>query len=466
MPAAGPTPFERVLRLLTPISPGEGRSIGLMLAQVFALLFAYYLIRPVREALILAEGTAVERSYAVGAVALALIFLIPLYQLLFDRIDGHAAKATMLRWVMAFFITNLLAFCALGAAGVPIAVPFFVWVGVFSVMLMAQFWAFASDLFDIRSGERLFAVIAVGSAAGAWSGSRVSGWLFPALGPYGLMLGASAILALVAWLSARVQAAVPDDDRAPDDTPAAPPAPGIDELLAGFATVLRSRYLLLIAVLVALVNWIGSTGGYILASFVEDWAEQAVATTGEGQRELIGGFYGSYFAWITLLQLLLQLLVVPRVIRHLGLGVAIMALPLVMVAGYGLMAWVPVFALVRAALIAENSVNYSLHATTCSALYLPLQRHEKYIGKTVVDTFFWRFGDLLQAVTILLATGVFALPPSALMLFNLLLALVALAVAAAIGHLNRRAVKVRLAHPGGDARPPTPLPLDAAGRTG
>lgn len=437
--------LERALRLLATVRPGEGRSILLMVTQVYLLLLAYYLIRPLREALILAEGTSVVRSYAVGAVALTLIFLIPLYKLLFDHLDGHGGKSTVLRWVMGFFITNLLAFCALGAAGVPIGVPFFIWVGVFSVMLLAQFWAFAADLFNIRSGQRLFAIIAVGAALGAWCGSRLSGWLISAVGPFPLMLVAALLLATALCLSVFVERSVPVRSRARDDvSPHAPPLRGLGELRSGFDVVLRSRYLLLIAAFVALINWINSTGGFILASFVEEYAAQRVASGDvAGEREIIGRFYADYFAWVTLLQLFLQMFVVSRVLKYLGMRAALVMLPLVMVANYGLMAWMPVFALVRLTMIAENGMNYSLHGTSCHSLFLPLTREQKYVGKTTIDTFFWRFGDLLHALTIFVAAQWLQVEIGLIMLFNLGLALVALGVSLLIGREHARAADAR-----------------------
>jgi AAA family ATP:ADP antiporter len=443
MHTSGLSPLERGLQLLATVRPGEGRGIVLMVAQVFLLLLAYYLIRPLREALILAEGTSVVRSYAVGAVALTLIFLIPLYKLLFDHLDGRGSKSTVLRWVMGFFITNLLVFCALGAAGVPIGVPFFVWVGVFSVMLLAQFWAFAADLLNIRSGQRLFAIIAVGAALGAWCGSRLSGWLIAAIGPFPMMLVAAALLVAALGLSLLVERSIPLDARAPEDAPRRlPPPRGLGELRSSFDVVLRNRYLLLIAVFVALINWINSTGGFILASFVKDYAAQRVASGDvAAERELIGRFYGDYFAWITLLQLFLQLFVVSRVLKYLGVRAALVMLPLVMVANYGLMAWMPVFALVRITMIAENGMNYSLHGTSCHSLFLPLTREQKYVGKTTIDTFFWRFGDLLHALTIFVGVQWLQLEMGLIMLFNLALALVALSVSLLIGHHHARAVR-------------------------
>lgn len=438
------TPFERFLHLFTTVRAGEGRSVLLMLLQGFLLLLAYYLIRPVREALILVEGTPEVRAYAVGAVALTLIFVIPLYKLLFDQLGGKHDKSAVLRWVMYFFIANLLAFAALGALGVAIGVPFFVWVGVLSVMLLAQFWAFSADLFNLKTGQRLFAVLAIGCALGAWCGSQLSAQLFAIAGPYRLMLLSAALLACVTWISRLVERSVPAGSQAAPGRAELRPR-GFPDVLGGFNVVLRSRYLLLIAVFIVLINWVSSTGGYILSSFVDEYAEWAVATGGAGsKRDAIGRFYGSYFAWVTLAQLLLQMFVVSRLIRHFGVRGALLVLPAVMIVNYGLIAVVPVFSLMRITMIAENSCNYSVHTTASHSLFLPVTRHEKYVGMTTIDTFFFRFGDLLQALMIFVVTHWLPLPLRDVMLINLGLSLAALGTAVAIGRHHRAEVREHL----------------------
>ncbi|HET6603553.1 MAG TPA: hypothetical protein VFG21_04965 [Xanthomonadaceae bacterium] len=434
--------FERLLQLFTPVRPGEGRAVFLMLAQVFLLLLAYYLVRPVREALILAEGSAELRSYAVGSVALVLIFLVPLYTLLFSSIGRRGSKSAVLRWVAWFFVSNLLLFHALGRIGVPVSVPFFVWMGVFNVMVVAQFWAFAADLLNVRSGQRLFALIAVGGALGAWCGSQLSGRLFALAGPWNLMLASAALLACVVAISRRVESSIPEGSHSLHGSAQGAREAGIGRLLGGFALVARSRYLTLIAVFVTLLNLVGSTGGYILSSYVEAHAAAlSAADPSVDPRAVIGAFYGDYWSWVTLLQFVLQLLVVPRLFQRWGIRTAIVVVPVLMLLNYGLVALLPVFALVRFMAIVEGGANYSVHATTCNALYLPVPREHKYVGKTTIDTFFWRFGDLLHALLILVLARLAGQDMATIVLANLGFAAVLVGVAVAIGRHHHRRVQ-------------------------
>ncbi len=195
------TAVERFLTLFTRVQPGEGRSVGILTLQAFTLMVAYYLIRPVREALILTEGTAELRSYAVGVQALLLILILPVYGELVRR----SASNRVFQYVMAFFALNLVAFSLVGHAGIRFSFVFFVWASIFAVMAVSQFWAFATDLLDVTSGTRLFGVIATGVSAGAWVGANLASAGIKSIGPYGLMLAAAVVLCISIYLSERAR---------------------------------------------------------------------------------------------------------------------------------------------------------------------------------------------------------------------------------------------------------------------
>jgi ATP:ADP antiporter, AAA family len=439
--------FERVLTLFTSVRPGEGRSIFVMLSQIFLLLFGYYLIRTVRETIILVEGTPEVRAYATGAIAITLIFVIPLYKMLFDYLRSGTNKAAVLQWVGAFFISNLLFFALLVWLGIPIAVPFYIWVGVFNVMVVAQFWAFAADLFNVKTGQRLFAVIMVGAALGALTGSQVAGRLYELVGVTNLMLMSATLLAGVLLLSRHAERVVPEGSKSvPVEYRDEAAGNVIGQVLGGFRVVLRSQYLMRIALFIMLLNVVNTTGGYILATFVSAHAQE-VAAASDGAITagvVLARFFGNYYAWITGLQIVIQLFLVSRIFRWFGVRGAILVLPFIMIINYGLILFVPVFALVRVMMIIENAANYSIQGTTNHTLYLPVTREEKYVGKTTIDTFFARFGDLLQAMLIMVMAQMLGLEVGWIIAVNLGLALALLALGVAIGRYHRSAIRQNL----------------------
>ena len=106
--------------------------------NVFSLLTAYYIIKPVREALILGSAGAEIKSYAGAGQALLLLLIVPVYSSIATRLN----RLRLVNGVTAFFISNLVLFYALGQGKVPIGIIFFLWVGLFNLMIVAQFWSF------------------------------------------------------------------------------------------------------------------------------------------------------------------------------------------------------------------------------------------------------------------------------------------------------------------------------------
>jgi AAA family ATP:ADP antiporter len=399
------TRFERLLSLVTSVQPGEGRCVAALCTQALTLMTAYYLVRPVREALILTQGGAELRSYAVGAQALLLILIIPAYGALVRNVD----TSRVFQRVNGFFALNLLVFFLLGRAGVNFGFAFFVWTSIFGVMTVTQFWAFATDLFNVKSGQRLFGVLAIGISAGAWLGSRLASAGFETVGPYGLMLGSAAVLsgaiALSRWSRASVPAASRSEPAPEEQLPAT--RDGAARWLGGFALIARSRYLVGIAALVLLLNWITSTGEFVLS----DWLAQTARETAPGApTAFIGHFMSNYCASITLVGFFIQLLLVSRIIVKAGLTRALLVTPIAFVAGYLLIGIVPVFALLQSVLVVQRSLDYSLLNTSRSALLLPTSREVKYQAKTTIDTFFYRLGDLLSTLTVFIGVRVFSAP--------------------------------------------------------
>ncbi|HEV2086358.1 MAG TPA: hypothetical protein VGR09_14875, partial [Gemmatimonadales bacterium] len=170
--------LDRALRLFADVQAGEGGTALLLALNVFLLFTAYYVIKPIREALILSGGGAEVKSYAAAGQAMLLLALVPAYGALADRLPRRA----LLNTVTAFFVLCLVAFYGLTRANVAVGVVFFLWVGIFNLMIVAQFWSFANDVYTKEQGERLFAIVAFGGSLGAVVGSVVTGRLIPVIG--------------------------------------------------------------------------------------------------------------------------------------------------------------------------------------------------------------------------------------------------------------------------------------------
>ncbi len=429
-------------RVLGDVRPGEGTLVLLMFLNIFVLLVSYYIIKTVREPLILLGGGAEVKSYAGAAQALTLVFYVPIYGWVASRLP----RFRLIVSVVLFFVACIQVFFLWGQSGLPyVGVAFYVWVGIFSLTTIAQFWSYANDIYARPDGERLFPLIAVGSTAGAFLGALVAERLFAlGLGPFLLMQIAAGLLLLHLglYVLASRQAA-----------PSAAAGPRADAPLKkedGFALVLRNRYLLLFALMLILLNIVNQVGEYMLDVYVQRAADEAVtqAVAGQpgldaaGQRAVaesfIGEFKGRYFLGFNLLAVVLQAFFVSRLVQVAGVAGAVLALPLVALGSYGFAAVGAGLAIVRWAKTAENATDYSVMNTGKQMLWLPTTREEKYKAKQAIDTFFVRTGDMIAGGVVYAGTQWLALGPTGFARLNLAVVAAWILVALLVLGENRR----------------------------
>ncbi|MDQ3368992.1 MAG: translocase [Myxococcota bacterium] len=433
MPA--PRLIERIIAVFSKVRPGEGLPVVILLVDLFLILTAYYLLKVVREPLILLGGGAEVKSYAAAGQAVLLILLVPLYGVVASRVP----RMILVNGVTGLFAVSFVVFWSLYLADAPIGVPFFLWLGIFNMMVIAQFWSLATELFSPAQGKRLFPIIALGGTLGAIAGSYVAKLLIKPLGLANIMLLAAALLGVcIALTVVGVRAARRAPPAEDDDEPVAHDEQPLAKE-GGFALVRKVRYLRLIAIMIVLYNLVNTTGEYILGSVVTATATAEAAGNEEVAKQLVGQFYGDFFTWVNIIAALLQALVVSRIVRYFGVRVGLLILPAIALGGYALIASVPFLLWIKVAKITENSVDYSLHNTVRQMLWLPTSREAKYKAKAAVDTFFVRFGDVLAAGVVWVGTSI-ALSPRMFALVNLAVVAVWLLLAIMVGREHERQV--------------------------
>lgn len=431
--------LDRFLGLFGEVRAGEAWTAIFLTLNLFFLLTGYLIIKTVREPLILAGGGAEIKSYTSAGQALLLFLIVPAYGFLASKIN----RIKLITWVTLFFISNLIVFYVLARWGVAIGVVFFLWVGIFNLFVVAQFWSFANDLYSQEQGKRLFGIVAFGGSIGAIVGPKVAGWLLQPLGVFELLLVAGVILGICILITNIVHAR--ERDQAAEKKDHAEKPLGKE---GGFKLVVTQRYLFLIALLIVVLNLVNTTGEYILGKIVTQEARQKVveaqrqaaasgATTllSEEERKrieqkFIGNFYGNFYFWVSLLSAGIQLLIVSRILKSMG-AAALLFLPCIALGGYFLIASFPVLSYIRSAKILENATNYSLQNTTHQSLFLLTSREAKYKAKAAIDTFFVRAGDVASAMFVFLGAQL-ALGVSAFASINIVMALVWIFLAVAI----------------------------------
>ena len=440
--------LERGLRVFTDIRPGEGPTGVLLFINVFLILCAYYFIKPLRESWIAVSDIAglskmEVKAYSSFGQSLLLAFIVSGY----GRLSARWPRGTLITRCTLACMACLVVFWLLQPgfllANLPgSGIAFYLWVGMFGVFIVAQFWAFAADLYADERGGRLLPLIGIGATAGAATGSLLTEQLVKSQwfdsGSLLLLatipLGASIVLSRIA--DARGPMGRPRHERVRPTTPAAAGTGDVGAL----AFVVRHRYLLAAALVALMTNWVNTNGENLLFRVVQDALDHERAARGITDqaatiafvRAGTAAFYGNYYFWVNVCALLLQALVASRLLAYGGFGAIFLLLPAIALVSYSAMAFLPVLAMVRAMKVAENSVDYSINNTARQVLWLPTTAEMKYKAKPVVDSLFVRLGDGCAAVTVLLGVHLLQLSTQSFFLVNVVLVLGWLAAATVI----------------------------------
>ena len=410
-----------VLRLVADVKPEEVRPALILTFNFFLLFTAYYVLKPIREGLILSmNGGAELKSSATAVQALLFILLVPLYSRLADRFSGRGILAA----IYLFMAANILILMTLGLMTFTyLGVVYFIWIGFFNMLTISQTWSLCNDIFSPEAGKRVFALIGFGAAAGAALGSMVLRSAVPVFGLYKPMIIAAALLTICAalvWfgvparppLGKRRESIASDSSR---------------DLLGGLTMVFRNRYVMLVATLIFLTNLINTNSEYMLGRLVADHFGALIPEGPIRQaalRTAIGEFYASFFFWVNIVVVVAQGVAVSRIIKHLGVKRALFIMPILALFSYLSVLFLPLLAVVRLVKITENSTDYSLNNTVREILYLPLTTDEKYKAKLAADTIFRRIGDALSKPIVFVVVEVLGIGISGFSGVNLLLVLI------------------------------------------
>ncbi len=441
------TRIESFLQVFTEVKTGEGSTALLMFANVFLILCAYYFIKPLREGWI--AVSAIEglskmevKAYSSFAQSMVLIFIVSWYGKLAEQVD----KVTLITRATLFCIFNMIIFWFLQPGyffeHLPLSgIVFYLWVGMFGVFVVAQFWTFCADIYTEESGTRLLPLIAIGATSGATFGSwiveqligldiiQTEALLLIAIFPLLISIG------LMRVVAKRQQTLVTYDAVEHEDVDAQQTAKQPGSLFRSAKLVFLSRFIFAAALVTLLNNWVNTNGENLLFQVVQDNLSETAIHSGlsdktEIQTYTLSGtteFYGNFYFWVNCVALILQSFFASRLLKYGGFGVTLLLLPVVAFVSYTCMALIPILMVVKIMKVAENATDYSINNTARHVLWLPIDSITKFQAKPAIDTLYVRVGDGLAALTVLVGVQYLGLSLPGFFGFNVFLVLLWLA---------------------------------------
>ena len=372
------------LQRFTQVRRGEVAPVLASVLAFFFLLTALMVLRPAREALGIQRGIETVRWLFVGTAVVTLM-VNPVFGLLVSRFR----RLVFINATYLFFAASLLVFYAVlvlapGAIGQTSGMVFFVWFSVFNMLLTMIFWGLMADRFTLEQSKRLFGVIAMGGTAGAIAGPWLASQLAKPVGTAGLLLvatGSMALAVLSVWFLARLQ---PERARAAEEERAVIGGSAWE----GFGAVFRSPYLRGIAVYVVILA--------VIATFLYFTRLQMVAAHSAGLDNRTTVF-ARIDLYAQLATLALQFFLAGRLMKHVGVPVTLMLLPMTVALGFlglALVGSLAAFVIFQATF---NAVDRAIMRPARETLFTVVSRADKYKSKAFIDTFVYRGGDVLGA---------------------------------------------------------------------
>ena len=356
------------------VRPHERRALGWSLLYVFAVLSAYYVLRPIRDEMGV-QGGVQNLPWLFSGTLLGMIALNPLFALLVKRLP----RVLFITLAYRFFALNLLAFLILfslasAEQNVWLGRAFFIWLSVFNLFVVSVFWALMVDVFDTEQGKRLFGFLAAGATVGAIAGSAITASLVRDLGSTTLFFASIALLEVAVFAVKRLSV----NPRPGEEVPIGGGA------LAGISHTLRSPYLLNVCLFILLFTVTSTFLYFQQATIARDYfADRASRTAFFAQVDLL----------VNVLTLAVQLFFTARILRKLGVALTLGILPLFTLLGFAALAAAPVIAVLVAFQVLRRAANFALARPTRELLFTVLPREDKYKAKSFIDTVVYRAGD-------------------------------------------------------------------------
>ncbi len=353
---------------------------------IFAILSSYYVMRPIRDQMGISGGLENLPWLFTATLGGMILLNIP-----FGWLVKRLPRTRFIPITYRFFAINILAFAAALHFASPDEVTwigriFFVWLSIFNLFIVSIFWQTIVDVFTTEQGKRLFGIIAAGATIGAIAGSAVTALLARSVPSWVLLVGAAALLEVAVFGVRRLSRLSDRLNHVPFEQSGEEAIGG--SVLSGLVRTFASPYLVNIALFLLLFA-ITSTFLYF-----EQVSFTAKAFSSRGAQT---AFFAMVDLMVNALTLGLQVFLTGRVIRLLGIGGALAALPVLSIVGFALVAFAPTLMVVVGFQVARRAGNFGIARPSREILFTVLPREDRYKAKSVIDTVFYRLGDQFGA---------------------------------------------------------------------
>jgi AAA family ATP:ADP antiporter len=376
-------PFSRLLLRLTNVQPNELKAAVLSFLFVFILMAAYYLLRPVRDAMA-SDWSDAEVSWLWTLNFFISTAIVAIYGLIISRISFSKLVPSV---YLFFALSFVLFYSMVGTSDDAVLIDkmFYLWVSVFALFHVSVFWSFMSDTFNKDQAARLFSVIAAGASLGAIAGPLLSAVLAKSIGEQSMMLISAIMLLLPIPITFALSSLKKSDLGNADLSVDIEKAKIGGNPFGGFKEFFTNPYLLGIGVFIILYTGIGSFVYFEQKNLLVDYSR--------ADRTAI---YGIRDAITNTITFVLAFFVTGRIVPKLGMALALSLVPIIIIFGMLVLAFSPVLMVALGLWVTRSAGNYGLARPAREMLFTQVDRESRFKTKPVIDIVAYRGGDVIM----------------------------------------------------------------------
>ncbi len=374
-----------LLRRLIDVRREEIAALVWAWLYIFAVLSAYYIMRPIRDQMGVAGGVNNLQWLFTGTLLGMLCLNVP-----YSYLVKTLPRTRFIPISYRFFAANILVFAALlhyadSEQTIWIGRAFFIWISIFNLFVVSVFWALIVDIFSTAQGKRLFGFIAAGATIGAIAGSALTASLARYVPVTFLLIGSVLLLEVALFAVRRLSRLAGTLDAEPASA-ADHPVGG--SVFAGITHPFKSAYLVNVSVFILL---------FAITATLLYFEQAGIVSRSFADRGEQTAFFATIDLLVNCLTLAVQLFFTGRILRYFGVGLALAFLPLLTLFGFATLAFVPALSALVVFQVLRRASDYAVARPAREVLYTVLPREDRYKAKNFIDTVVYRGGDQIGA---------------------------------------------------------------------
>ncbi len=382
--------MSNALTRLRQLTHEERLKAAILSGWFFVTITTLWLLKPIRQASLLAHLGAAELPYVRFGAVFAVGLIVAIYSRAVDRLTRlQVAKGASLVFaavLITFWFSLRIGGEALGSQ------RWFVWlvfilVDIYSTVMVGIFWTYTNDVCTREEADKLYGPIGLGGILGGIAGGALVDALVLWIGQVDILLVCVALMLVSAAIVTKSEHVLHVRPRPIVHTREKRGRSAFE----GARVVFASGYLLLIVGIVTAYEFAAATTDFVVSVvFERTYADQA----------MLAKMFGRLGWIVSGVALISQLVIVPILLPRKRL--ALLLPPLTMgIATFG-MAFVPIAAMATLMAASDRGFNYSLQQSTKETLYVPLSDTEKYKAKAFIDMLVDRAAKALSSVALML----------------------------------------------------------------